>query len=391
MIKIAKWFNNYQAPSVLMIDDLSDVYIDVYKESYKNDWGYMCDQKGSAYHYLKNTLFLKFPYIKATFFVPYARHNVPNENSKYKIKKYALGERDEYTKFITKIVKQDGHEIAHHGSDHGEYIDPKNVSTANNFKHEWELFESVDEGVKTTLEGVKRFKEICDVEVSGGKFCGYKMRENSLKIIDECNFLYWSDRINFIQKEYDAHFFGKNKVISFPTNFSSNEFVRLSYLSGHPKRDKIKKILKYFQPLYSFLAYHNLSNLYKNGHIISIQTHISPSTALGTVQALNIVTDMPSLIKIYNFLSKRSIWYATCHDIAKYFYVRENSKISLHDNKIEIEFDNHKNYQDTTISIVHSKPFSIDGILSRKNNSLEVVNLEIKNGKNVLDLNLSYS
>ena len=382
MFKISKWFNNYQAPSVLMIDDLSDVYIDVYDREYKNDWGYLCDSDQSAYSYLQNSLLKNFPQIKATFFTPYAKHNVPNENSKYKIKKYALGERDEYAKFLTKLVKEHKHEIAHHGSNHGEYIDPNNVSTANNFKHEWELFESVKSGVDITLEGVKRFKDICDIKISGGKFCGYKMRENSMEIIDECNFLYWSDRINFIEKDYEAHFFGKNRVISFPTNFSSNEFVRLSYMSGHPQRDKKKKILKYFQPLYSLIAYYNLFNLYKNGHIISIQTHISPSTALGTVQALNIVTDISSLTKIYNFLAKKSIWYATCHDIAKYFYVRENSKLSIYDNKLEIEFNNHKNYTDTTISIVHDKPFKLNDISSKQNNNLEVINLEIKNGVN---------
>ncbi len=386
MFRVSKWFNNYQAPSVLMVDDLSDVYIDVYKESYKNDWGYLCDSDNSAYSYLKNTLFSKFPDIKATFFVPYGRHSVPNENSNYQIKKYALGEREEYSKFITKIVKEEHHEIAHHGSDHGEYIDPKNVSTTNNFKHEWELFESVDEGVEVTLEGVKRFKEICDVEVSGGKFCGYKIRENSMQIIDECNFLYWSDRINITEKDYKAHFFGKNRVISFPTNFASNEFVRLSYMSGHPNRDRKKRILKYFQPLYSLLAYYNLYNLYKNRDIISIQTHISPSTAFGTVQALNIVTDISSLMKIYNFLADRSIWHATCNDIAKYFYIRENSKLSINKDQIEIDFNNHKSYQNTVISIVDDKPFKINSTLSTKNNGLDVINLEIKNGKNIFKI-----
>ena len=51
MFKISKWLNNFQAPAVLMIDDLSDAYINVYSESYKNDWGYMCDQDGSSFSF----------------------------------------------------------------------------------------------------------------------------------------------------------------------------------------------------------------------------------------------------------------------------------------------------------------------------------------------------
>ncbi len=56
MFEISKWYNNFQAPVVLMIDDLSDAYINVSDESYRNDWGYLCDSKGSSFHFLHNEL-----------------------------------------------------------------------------------------------------------------------------------------------------------------------------------------------------------------------------------------------------------------------------------------------------------------------------------------------
>lgn len=389
MFKIAKWFNNFQAPVVLMIDDVSDSYIEVYEESYKNDWGYLCDTPGSSFYFLQKELLENYPYIKITYFVPHLKHNVVNENSQYKYKKFSLGDRLEYTNFLKKLDKE-GYEIAHHGSNHGEYIDENIPSTVNNWKHEWELFDDIDTGVDITLNGVKRFKNICNIDVVGGKYCGYKTIANSQTIIDKCNFLYWCDKINLLEHDYNESYFGENNIISFPTNYLGNSFVRLSYKTGNKKRDKIKNIVKYFQPLYNILSYIQLYRLYKQKYIISIQEHSSPATTAGTVQAPNIITDIESLNKIFKFLKRFSIWYATCKEIAKYIYVRENAKIIVKNNELVINFNNYKNITDTTISIVNKKVFklenSVQNFSSQKHNGLYVVNLPIINGGNIFKI-----
>ena len=389
MFKISTWFNNFQTPAVLMIDDLSDAYIDVYQESFKNDWGFMCDKDGSSFSFLKQELLELFPQIKITFFSPYAKHNVINKNSEFKYKKYALGERAEYTEFL-KRLNVEGHEIAHHGSNHGKYIDESIPSTVNNWIHEWALFKDVNSGVITTLEGVKKFKEVCDIDVVGGKYCGYITIDNSQEIIDQCNFLYWSDKPSYVLGVDEESFFGENHVIAFPTNFGGNAFVRLTYLTGHISRDRKKKIVKYFQPLYNIYSYIQLYKLYKRQRIISIQEHISPSTSAGTVQALNIVTDIESLKKIFYFLNKLSIWYANCRDIAKYIYVRENSQIKIVNDQLIIHFDDNKNMTDALVSIVNKKAFSVKNenyiFSSEKNNHLHVVNLPITNGDNIFKI-----
>ncbi len=386
MFRIAKWFNNFQAPVVLMIDDLSDSYIDVYSQSYKNDWGYLCDKDGSSYYFLQTKLLNLFPYIKITFFVPYLRHNVINENSKFQFKKYALGERKEYTDFLKRLTKQ-GHEIAHHGSNHGEYIDKNIVSTVNNWTHEWALFSNVDIGVNTTLNGVKKFKEVCNINVLGGKYCGYIAIENSQEIIDKCNFLYWCERTTFNADDYCEESFGQNEVISFPTTIAGNSFVRLSYITGDKQKDMKKKILKYFQPLYNIFSYVRIYKYYLKSNIISIQEHISPSKTSGMVQSANIVSDIKSLHKIFRFLKKFSIWYANCKEIATYIYVREHSEIFLDGNKINIIFQNNKNLIDTMVTITNNKIFTLrknDQVFtSMKHNGSWVVNLPITNGNNV--------
>ena len=372
-----------------MIDDLSDAYIDVYTESYKNDWGYLCDEDNSSYHFLQQKLLTFFPHIKITFFVPYLRHNVINEIGTLEFKKYSLGERSEYTDFL-KRLREEGHEIAHHGSNHGEYTDKNVQAIVNNWTHEWALFNNIEDGVKITLNGVRRFKEICNINVVGGKYCGYIARENSREIIDRCDFLYWCERPNFNTSEYNDDFFGKNEIISFPTTVAGNSFVRLSYITGDVQKDKKKKFLKYFQPLYNLLSYIKIYLLYNNTNIISVQEHISPSTTSGIVQSANIVSDMSSLHKIFSFLQKLSIWYANCEDIAKYIYTREHSDIILEANRLNIIFRNKKNLKNTIISIANDEKFTLikDNKVykSIKNNGLYVVDLSINNGDNIFNI-----
>lgn len=386
MFHLARWYNNYQSPCVLMIDDLSDAYINVYVESCKNDWGYLCNYEGSSYHFLKKELLALFPYIKITFFVPYLRHNVINENSIFEFKKYSLGERNEYTDFL-QYLNEKGHEIAHHGSNHGKYIEKNIQRTVNNWIHEWALFDDVETGVETTLEGVRRFKEICDINIVGGKYCGYISRKNSQEIIDKCNFLYWCERPNFNAAEYSDNFFGKNKIISFPTTVAGNSFVRLSYITGNKQKDRKKRFLKYFQPFYNLFSYIKIYKHYKETNIISVQEHISPSTTSGIVQSANIISDMTSLHKIFSFLQKLSIWYANCEDIAKYIYAREDSKIIIEANTLNIIFENKKNLKDVIISIVNDKFFTLKKnnklYQSIKSNRLYVVNLSITDGENI--------
>jgi hypothetical protein len=388
MFKIAPWYNNYQAPTVLMIDDLSDAYIDKYTESYKNDWGYLCDQEGSAYHFLEQQLLKFYPYIKITFFVPYARHGILNQNCGYEISRYRFGEREIYTRFLQNLVSK-GYEIAHHGSNHGYYIDPKNCNVGANWVHEWAGFNNVNEGVRITMEGVDLFQRLGNIKLIGGKYCGHIAIENSAKIISQCNFLYWCDRPPYAA--YDIDYFEKNNILSFPITFSGNSFIRLTYITGDPNRDRKKKFLKYLQPFYNVLSYYKLYKLYKERKIISIQEHISPSTTWGTVQSSNIITDIKSLKKIFKFLHPLSIWYATCAEIATYQYIKDNSELSIDEENLTVNFNNIKNIESTAISITHHLKFSLitDSMeyYSSYNNALYTVSIPIFHGINTFKFN----
>lgn len=381
-LNISKWYKGYQSPAVLMIDDLNDVYINIYQEKYKNDWGYLCNQEDSAYYFLETKLLNDYPEVKITFFVPYARHSVVNESIN-NYKKYAVGERREFTDFLIYLENQ-GHEVAHHGSNHGKYINETNLSTYNNFIHEWELFDNIKEGVAITQKGIEVFYKEVGAEVTGGKFCGYIMRNNSLDIIDKCQFEYWCIDAKLNPNDSNTYFFGKNNVIALPTNVNGNAFVRLQYKTGNFKRDIVKFFVRFLQPLYNITQYTHIDKLYEQGNIISIQEHISPSTSAGGIQASNIVSDIKSLQKIFTYLKRKSIWYATCKEIARYIYVRKNSMLKIYDKIIEIHFNNYKKLEDTFITIESDKNFSLEDAKGKKYNTKNIDN------KYTVTVNLSH-
>jgi hypothetical protein len=245
----------------------------------------------------------------------------------------------------------------------------------------------VNEGVEITLRGVELFKKYTDIDVVGGKYCGYVAIDNSQEIIDRCQFLYWCEKGHYQSNE---SFFGNNHILSFPTSFSGNSFVRLSYLKGIPEVDKKKKYLKYLQPIYSLLSYYKLRQLYRNKKIISIQEHISPATSAGTVQSANIVSDMLSLKKIFTFLKSRCVWYATCEEISRYIYIRNNSTIQWDQNTITIDFKNLKNLFKTFISITNDTSFTLqrNGVQYKStwHNKFYVVTVPVTSGINEFTL-----
>lgn len=389
MFSLARWYDNYQAPCVLMIDDLSDALIEAYQESYKNDWGYLTDTQGSVWRFLEDELLSKFPEIKITFFVPYLKHGVISEVSPYKISKYAFGERPVYTQFLQKLVSL-GHEIAHHGSNHGAYHDPHISNITHNWTHEWALFDSVEEGVKITQEGVKRFATLGNIPVVGGKYCGYIAIANSHHIIDQCHFLYWCEGVNYLTKTYLPSFKGESHYLSFPTNFAGNSFVRLTYTTNDPSRDRKKAFLKFLQPLYSLKMVKELKYLYDHGHIISIQEHISPSTTWGLVQSSNIVSDIVSLRKIFQFLSRRSIWYATCATIARYCHIRDSATLQWDEQSLTIHVRSPYASEQTLLTIISDREITLqyDHALypTYKKNGIHIVSVPVKEGENIFQI-----
>ncbi|MFA0015786.1 hypothetical protein AB4391_20905 [Vibrio lentus] len=320
-LKLSSWLDSCQAPSVLMIDDLSDAYVDKYREPYKNDWGYLTDQTGGCFDYISKNLLSKYPHIKISFFVPYLRHNVIKDSSN--VIKYDIADREEFISFLNQLV-QLGHEVCCHGSNHGMYIDGK-------WFQEWDLFESQDEANTMVKKAKEYFYNNFDFRISGGKYCGYKYNEYSDVSIAFGDFKYWCKDARLDLKSDIKE--NDNGFLEFPTNIAGNVFVKYLYKKEVIWKDILSKILFPLQYFKNRKSTRELRCAITLGKIISIQEHYSPSTTRGLVQSCNVISDIESLQRIYSILSDYDIWYATCEEVTDYYSLRESSSIVVsHDN-----------------------------------------------------------
>ena len=115
MLEKCKWFNNYQTPCCLMIDDLTPVAISRAGEiGAFNDWGYLMNTPESLYAYMDRWLLKKYPEIRGTIFLPLESHNYIPLNMGYKIIKRDID--DSFINFLKFL--QDRFEFAFHGIKH---------------------------------------------------------------------------------------------------------------------------------------------------------------------------------------------------------------------------------------------------------------------------------
>lgn len=377
---ITYWFNNHQAASVLMIDDLSDTYVDAYQEPYKNDWGYLTTQPNSSFSFLKKNFLNQFPKIKITFFVPYLAHGLCHPKGKYPFKAHPISQRKEFKAFLNFLVTH-GHELAHHGSNHGYYQKNKPANTRY-FVQEWTTLDSNLKVKHIIEEGMEYFKKASNYLISGGKYCGYQSHECCLETLEKSSLLYWCCNVTYFQSN---EFFYKY-LFKFPTTLAGNIFVKYKYLTKNLKIDFIKYLIGWFiQPISNYFSKKKLKIIYEKKGIISIQEHMSHTHTHKAIQSGNIISDISSLKKIYSILKPWNIWYATCKDITQYIILRNHCKLSISKNKLTLNLVFPKKIQ-STITLCLSSPIickqkniTIHSYIKKNNN---LINLAIQNGKN---------
>ncbi|SHF15708.1 hypothetical protein [Clostridium fallax] len=395
-IEICKWYNNVDSPVLFFIDDLANVWVDINnngKIDLGEDWGYGKREENSSLNYLENEILNNFSKVKATFFIPVGIRVGVIKNPKIKSISKFINCDKETKKFFKSINDNPKYEIAYHGTTHGKVYDK-----AKDFKQEWELFNSLDEGINTINKGKEIYKDVFENYPKGGKYCGYKSNEYSDKSIDLTGFLWWSRYWNRGIEEnheddicgkdydlitnYDVKFFGENHVVDIPSTLSGGLFTGIL----NPKIKSLKGIIKTIsKPYFLKNKLSEIEFLLENKLVISIQEHMSPARDDGKIQNPNIFTDKDSLIYILNYLKSKNVWYCTGTELAEYVLLRENTSIkTINENTFEINNNLNKEINNKFITLKFSKKLDNKKLKDSKGNIYlirnSIVNIESVNG-----------
>lgn len=331
MIKIAKWFNNHQAPICLTLDDLSDVYVKPTGLENKKitpffDWGFNLDKDGSLYKFFVDSIVKRNPEMKITFFLPLGIHGCPNPNSGYEVENHGL-KREDFLKFIKKIQDEYKFEIAAHGINHSKYIDVNKPKIQSNVIHEFSYI--------NTNKFRKRMKQIIDslyqdygIEVVGGRSPGYENKMLKPKDFSEMGLSYWNFDFSNL-KSINAKII--DDLVIMPSNIPGSLF------NNNPTSSILKNILREVRKVHKFSK---LVKIYKNSNPIIIAEHFVFLRTDGRFQSPSVYSDVDSINEIYALFKRADIWHASCAEIARYFEFYNHSSIrQLNNERYELIYN----------------------------------------------------
>lgn len=324
MIKIAKWFNNHQAPICLTIDDISDVYIKPIGIKSKKimpffDWGFSLDSDSSIYKFFVDNIVNRNPEMKVTFFLPLGIHGSLNPNNNYEVENHGL-QRKDFLKFIKNIHDEYEFEIAAHGINHNKYIDVNNPQIRNNVIHEL-TYTDINKFKKRIKKIIDNLYQENGIKVVGGRSPGYENKRLKPKDFSEMGLLYWN--FDFLNLKF-VNLKIIDDLIIMPSNIPGSLF------NNSPTSSTLKNILKEIKKAPKLSK---LITIYKSGNPIIIAEHFMFLRTDGRFQSPSIYSDVDSINAIYALFKRADGWHATCAEIARYFESYSHSSFRQLDNK----------------------------------------------------------
>jgi hypothetical protein len=370
IINKAQWMNNADSPVMLMIDDLSNAWHSTNGREtwdFGGDWGGGLSHKESTISFIRANLLHDYPEIKITFFAIAGSTSQYTHDEPFSFSQ-PLDYSDESKTFFKKLADDENIEIAYHGYNHGTP-----GKTTEDFIQEWKGFKSIDEACEQIARGKEIFNNILGQYPSGGKYGGWEYNKFADTSIDLSGFLWWcrdwmprdvTDHID--DRYYEPQFFGDCMVVALPSTV-------------HGFFWDVKQIDK----------------LIDKKQIISIEEHIAPLRPDGRTQTPNIIDDVNELRKLFAYLRKKNVWYATGTEVAEYFTAFSFTTI------YDIKPDSFKvNYmgrvEDPTLTLLIDFSYAGDrkniSIITPDNeivectykDQLHVANIKIKNGRYVV-------
>jgi hypothetical protein len=219
-VRIAKWPNDATSPVCLMIDDLTDGWIDrdgSGRALGRNDWGAGLDAPGSSFRFLADRILAEFPEVRTTFFVPVDRVE-DIRPAQFPCVFRPIDQRPEFVQFLRTIEADVRFECAYHGKEHG-YPGPTNAD----YLPEFASYGSVADALDGLRAGARIWKGVFGADPAGGKYPAYANGVHGDKAIDLAGFAWWCRRWDRGEAgadeacAFEPRFFGENDTVDVPS------------------------------------------------------------------------------------------------------------------------------------------------------------------------------
>jgi hypothetical protein len=305
-VKKCRWLNDAAAAAVLMIDDLSNGYLDLGRTGLgpANDWGFGGRGPNSIFRHFEDELLSKYPEIRYTVFLPFGPHSIGLVESEYPAVARGAFQTEEFIDLLRHILAQ-RHEIAYHGHHHGSpnpTVDPDTWVA----EHAYLGHAAYAERMAADL---CRFKDVFGISVLGGKSPGYQYDARLEALLQRSQFKWWA--FDYAPSGLFPEYRGR--LIDFPANLVGDLFTT----RGHPIRSYLRRLK----------AEYRIERIVARGGIVAIQEHFLSTRPDGRRQHPNLYDDTGSLGRAFDVLRGEDIWYATCSDVAWYYDSVERTRI----------------------------------------------------------------
>lgn len=329
IVRIAEWPGDAVSPVCLMVDDLTDGWIDrdgSGRPLGRNDWGAGMDERGSSLRFLADGLLSSHPEIRTTFFVPVARVEDVRP-ARYPCTFRPINERPEFVRFLRDLEADPRFECAYHGREHGV---PGPVAAA--YVPEFNQHETVADALGVLREGAQIWKDVFGEGPRGGKYPAYARGAHGDAAVNLARFAWWCRRWDRGLASVDdpaafhPRFFGEEAVVDVPSTVDGGLMTLPPLEPRGPKAVAYAGLVLLRSR--SWIRSH-LDALLARRAVITVQQHITSSRPDGRRQAPNVHDDGRTLRTIFDHLRSHRVWHATCGEIAAYFATRERTHVSL--------------------------------------------------------------
>ena len=319
-ITICKWKHDANSPVLLMVDNLSNTWIDKNSNGTVDlgeDSGYAGEGTNSLLRFLRDEILADFPTVKVTIFVSIDSNEPIKRNYSLVEHSYEINEDGVAAAFFKKLSEEELFEVAYRGTNLNKARAGSCKllrGTGNNM--------SVQEAEDKISRDKVIFRSIFGRYPDGGKGQEIKGVGGIYDSLGAQGFQWWSGKASLKGRKNCDVSFSAEGLLNIPMTLSGDIFNGIKGKKPAELQRKTKR----------------LWYLLDNRLVIGIAENIAPSKDNKEKRECNIYDDRNSLRLVLSFLKNKQVWYCTASELAQYCRIRENLKVSCSGSRFNFNY-----------------------------------------------------